>query len=217
MAIRILDGDVVRMRLAEWDTLLADPEYTASAPDKSQSLTKALEIARRHSAKIILEVAERDRISRHHGWIAASDTLLLMEVDDCEYQVIPTSTDLVPAALADLLEVYPRKPSSTRPNGESVPADILEDLLAQNATRRGAAFERHRLDRAWRLSAHGPMRARAIGGVLGPNGHAMLAAGDQSWSLVPVSNRQLWRTLTTVPTKLVASLSRPAVTSPVSE
>lgn len=206
MKIRVLDGAIVRLPLAEWDDLVAEPEQLAQYPATVQSLTSALNTARNRAARIRIEAGDPNRISNHHAWVTETTTVLLMEVHNGEYQVVPTSTALIPAALADILRVYPGQPSSA-PTPQSVPADLLDDLLARDAARRAAACKRYQLSLAWRLSIYGPARAQAIGGVLGPSGHAMLAAGENTWSLVPVTTRRMWRTLTTVPTKLISDVA----------
>ena len=202
----------LRLTPDEFEELVASRAAPGSAGDHEPARhTEALAAVAAPMALLRLWVAGPDRASLHQLWCSGGTTGVLLHVRDDTYELHAIATSFVPALLARITRLGPRR---TRATGDvPVSAAWIEAVMDAEIDGRHSAWEELQaasnpglrdavragslwawtLDCAWPAAEDEPGQRRlvVVDGAAGTwihDGHA----------LVPASAREVWRVLTRI-------------------
>lgn len=182
------------------DALLRDPSsWPASlvADERSHAALGAIGGALAEGRVVI---GGMKAVLDHRFWIAPGAAAFFLSLGDGSGDLVGVAPTLVPARLARLVGLGPRRIDGER-SPEPVDPDLLVDALHASELRRSSALAALGARRAWRLDLRGsagdPVAERTMTVLDGDRGYWLVADGTPP-HLAPSTATVLWRRLTTV-------------------
>jgi len=165
----------------------------------SGAVDPLLSAVRAPSVRWWVTVAGEEKVRRHEGWATSGVAALRLAVTADEHQLVAVEPQFVPAGLARVVHLGPRKVGARTPR--TVPGVTARDLFDADERRRTRALRALEVSFAWSLAVDGD-RGRAdvtvVDGPLGPFLVTDVGTGSPAVELRPVSPTQLWRSLVDV-------------------
>ena len=196
----------LRVDRASFEKLVAaqqlGPAAAGSATETTPQHLRAragLDTVLHHLCEFHVTVATSNTIQAHDGWIGDTAAAVLLQRPEDVYDFITIDPQFVPALLARVVRLGPRKPAKDRGPASS-PAELVDRLFDEAAPTRASAFGELALPGitwvwsvtlVWSTGSEETV-TRQVVAADGAGGPYLLAAGDGDLTWTPVQARLLW-------------------------
>ncbi|GEM_PF-4886580 len=196
----------LRVDRASFEKLVAAQQLgPGAAGDPTESTPQhlvaraGLDTVLHHLCEFHVAVATSHTIQAHDGWIGDKAAAVLLQRPEDLYDFVTIDPQFVPALLARVVRLGPRKPTDERGPASS-PAGLVDRLFDESAPTRAAAFADLGLPGitwVWSVTlvwstGSGETVTRQVVAADGAGGPYLLVPADGDLSWTPVQARLLW-------------------------